>query len=229
MAANFNTDTHCTTEIQIAVGLRKAHCDLPRIGDKTCPGDMSHDMNSCWCVQDSFTTQGATTLWNTIPQATKNQPPNAHVAYQLCLLAKIAGQDATPRMRHFVPNFDRANFGKTFYVAPGSALFEGFRASHRFIAFLFVNMDDVARVKWYNMTGREQYEWYRAWERAGRTHTRVTNETDGLKGTDLARITTQAELTAAMIRSPSLGRRHRPNGHAIIQADWDETVQRLFD
>lgn len=90
-------------------------------------------------------------------------------------------------------------------------------------------MDDVAREKWYNLTGREQYEWYRAWERANRTHLRAGAETKGLRGTDLSRITTQAELNTAMTFSPSLSRRERPTGHLVTQHDWDEVRNRLFD
>ena len=229
MAQPFNVDTHCTPEIQDAVGLRKAMCEVPRVGDKTCPGEQSYNQNSSWCISDTFTKDGARVLWNMITPARKNAPANREAAYWLALLAKIAERDPTPGMLDEIPNAGDKSFGVKFYVAPGSPLFEGFRSSHKFIAFVFTNMDDNSRVKWYNLTGREQYEWYRAWERAGRTHLAAPNETIGLHGTDLNRITNQAELNAAMLFSPSLGRRTRPANHAVTQHDWDEVRQRLFD
>ena len=228
MAQPFNVDVHCSPEIQEAVGLRKAMCEVPRVGEKTRPGEQNYHQNSSWCLSETFTTDGARTIWNMIPDARKNNPGNRNTAYQLALLAKNANVDPTPGMTRLIPNAADKGFGQSFYVAPGSGLFEGLRASHRFISFVHTNQDDISREKWFNMTGREQFEWYRAWERAGRTHLRNEAETNGLRGTDLGRITTRQELNNAMVLSPSLGRRGRPNGHAVNQNDWDEITARLF-
>lgn len=231
MAPNqpFQVDVDCSPEIQEAVGLRKAMCETPRVGDKTRPGEHNYNQNSSWCIQDSFTTEGASTLWGMVSPEKKNAPADKHEAYQLALLAKNANKKPSSAVRKLVPDCEKKGFGTTFYIAPGSGLFEGFRASHKFIAFLFANMDDNACEKWYNMTGREQYEWYRAWERAGRTHLRTPDKTIGLRGTDLNRIKTQADLNNAMIFSPSLGRRNRPTGHAVTQDEWDDIRKRLYD
>ena len=231
MAPNqpFQVDVHCSPEIQEAVGLRKATCEVPRTGDKTRPGEHNYNQNSSWCIQDSFTTEGASTIWNMIPPEKRNAPADKHEAYQLALLAKNANKKPSSGVRKLIPDCDAKRFGTTFYITPGSGLFEGFRASHKLISFVYTNMDDNSREKWYNLTGREQFEWYRTWERAGRTHLRVPNETIGLRGTDLNRIKSQSDLNDAMIFSPSLGRRRRPTNHPVTQNDWDEVVNRLFD
>lgn len=228
MAQPFNADIHCTPEIQEAVGLRKATCEVPRVGEKTRPGEQNYNQNSSHCVSETFTTAGARTIWNLIPAAAKNNPHDANVARHLALLANNANVEPTPGIIALVPRAADKSFGTKFYIAPGSGLFEGMRASHRFIAFVYVNMDDNVREKWYNLTGREQFEWYRAWERANRTHLRNAAATKGLRGTDLRRITTTAELGAVLTRSPSLGRRERPTGHPINQNDWNGVVRRLF-
>ena len=88
----------------------------------------------------------------------------------------------------------------TCYMSPGLPIFTNAGDSNKFISFVFVNMDGPHRVQWGELTGREQFEWYAAWERADRTYTRVVNETGGLCGTDLASITTQAMLDAAVLR-----------------------------
>ena len=88
-------------------------------------------------------------------------------------------------------------------------------------------MDDGHRVKWYNLTGREQYEWYDAYNRSNKTHLRNEAETRGLRGTNLNDITDQVSLVAAMDRSPSLAHRH-PHAHVIPQHQWNDVVQDLF-
>ena len=80
-------------------------------------------------------------------------------------------------------------------------------------------MDPRHRVQWPDLTGREQYEWFECWERAGRTHLRMANATRGLRGTDLDRLTTVHNVQAAMANSPSLATR-RPAQHRINEDDW---------
>ena len=79
-------------------------------------------------------------------------------------------------------------------------------------------MDPGHEVKWYNMTGLEQYEWFRKYCEGGKTDAWLAN-TVGLRGTDLSRLDTQASLNAAMAYSPSLSRR-RPANHAIAAGNW---------
>ena len=91
-------------------------------------------------------------------------------------------------------------------------------------------MDHGHRVRWYDLTGREQYEWYEAWMDNNRTHLGVEAETRGLRGTHPARIPeTVAGIQAAIERSLTAVR-HRPVGHVIPQNQWDDVSRRLgFD
>ena len=92
-------------------------------------------------------------------------------------------------------------------------------------------MDTGHRVKWYNMTGREQWEWYDAWVDQDQTHLRVESETRGLIGTDPGRILTIQALNMAMDRSPSLAGRRPANlifadGNALTDQEWNSAVVR---
>ena len=115
----------------------------------------------------------------------------------------------------------------TYYVTTGNPLFTGKPGCNKFISFVYLNMDDGFRVKWYNLTGREQYEWYRAYERSNGTHLRNVAETRGLRGTNVNDITDQVSLTRAMENSPSLATRY-PQGHVISPQEWDDVRVNLF-
>jgi hypothetical protein len=106
------------------------------------------------------------------------------------------------------------------YCAPGSIQFTGIQNAKKFISFLHTNMDNGSRVKWYDMTGRQQWEWYQAWLTSGQTHLRTENNTRGLKGTDLTVLVTVEQIRAAMVLSPSLARSPKPNH--ILQYRWNE-------
>lgn len=80
------------------------------------------------------------------------------------------------------------------------------------------NMDPGHECKWYNMTGLEQYEWFRKYCEGGKTDARLAN-TVGLRGTDLSHLDSQEALHAAAVYSPSLSRR-RPDNHPIDAASW---------
>jgi len=116
----------------------------------------------------------------------------------------------------------------TYYVTPGGPLFTGKPGCDQFISFLFENMDNPDRVEWKKLTGQEQYEWYMAWTGADCSHMRHEPATRGLRGTNLARITDAANLEEAMIRSPSLADRDRPQNHVVPDADWANTRRNLF-
>jgi hypothetical protein len=150
------------------------------------------------------------------------------MASDLLQLADNAGE---PRPQGCTDMFPRHRGGPppaqvTFYVAPGGPIIEGVTSSHRFIAFIYNNMD-VPRIAWPKLTGEQQWEWYTAWERNGRGWTRSRNETLGLRGTNCQEITTSAELRRAMIVSPSLAER-RPDVHPLPNNTWTRTRRQLF-
>ena len=115
----------------------------------------------------------------------------------------------------------------TYYWSPGGPLDSGLKLSLKFISFLYQNQADGLRVKWYDLTGREQFEWYNAWVANSKTHRKVAiGNVRGLRGTDLTTITTEAELREALLVSPSAIHR-RPNGHTHSVDTWTGTKRNL--
>jgi len=78
-------------------------------------------------------------------------------------------------------------------------------------------MDAGHCVKWYDLTGYKQYEWFDCWGRLGHPFLRVENETHGLCDTNLNCITDVAGVQKAMITSPTLAHCH-PANHGITDA-----------
>ena len=97
---------------------------------------------------------------------------------------------------------------------------QAFTHSNRFSC-----LDPGHRVKWYDQTGLEQYEWYRAWRNVLFTHTRMAAETAGLNGTDPSRLTV-ATIGEALQRSPSLANR-RPPVNIIPLNDFNNAMNAL--
>ena len=145
----------------------------------------------------------------------------------LAIQANLAIPDGCRDPNH---DGDEDPLGITFVLSPGSPLFNNRRQSAKFIAFLYANQDGGHQVSWSEMTGREQYEWFEAWERSGRSHARMEQETRGLRGTDIfTRITTRQELDAALGVSPSLSRRapDAQANHQVAANEWDEAVRTI--
>lgn len=226
--AAFIRDTHCSKAIQRMVGLHRANIDVPRLGDRSTTGEIGYDRNGSACHMSPLTEGEAALVYSLIPANHKTNPANANVARVVAKIANtgtigIPGECAT-----MLRNANAPLDPLTFYMTLGAPLFIGMTDSHKFISFLYLNMDNGHRVKWYNLTGREQFEWYDCWTAQARTHLRNENATRGLRGTDVSQLTTQNEVRDALVRSPSLSRR-RPHGHAIPQNQWNDLVQNLFD
>ena len=86
-------------------------------------------------------------------------------------------------------------------------------------------MDDAHRVVWQDLTGLQQFEWYRAWTSTDGTHLRNVPATNGLRGTDPARLNA-TNIEAAILRSPSL-RDRRPPAAVITNAAFDQAQARV--
>ena len=219
--AAFDATLHCTHGIQEIVGLREPMVAPTRIGDRTRAGMTGYDVVGVHVHMQPPTRLQANDIWDQVPNEVKDDPPNARVANALAVLANNAGvrvpdaiaNVAIPRVR------DNTVTAVTHYCAPGSIQFTGLLNAKKFIAFLHANMDDGSRIKWYDMTGRQQWEWYQAWLNSAQTHLRTENNTRGLKGTDLTVLVNVDQLRDAMLRSPSLARYPKPNH--IPQNRWN--------
>ena len=174
----------------------------------------------------------AAAAWLSITQAMKDNPASVGQAKFIIRMAKRMLQPLPEGCTDLlaaqqpVITLDSLD-GITYYVTTGNPLFTGKPGCNKLISFVYLNMDDGFRIKWRNLTGREQYEWYRAYDRCNGTHLRVAAETRGLRGTNINAITDQASLTRAMENSPSLARRRSPN-HIIPQHEWDDVRMDLF-
>ena len=221
----FLASRDCTLAIQRIVGLRKQNCETPRAGDRSRIGEPGYDINTCNAYMQSLSNTQATIIWGLIPDAAKNNPADANAAVAISLMAQNAGQGTPNACARLLPN-GQANAPNIVYcVSPGSPIYIGKDGMTRFISFLYTNMDEGHRVKWYDLTGREQYEWFECWSNHGRGYQRI-QETVGLCGTNLNRITTVAALTAATMRSPSL-KDCRPAGHPIPAGQWTNVARNL--
>ena len=221
---NFDSAIHVSQQVQVIVGLRSASCDVPRQGDRTAVGQTGYDTMSSRSHMTPFTENEATIIWRMIPAATRTAPGNAEEAAALYKLARNAARGPPEEVTDMLPNGRLPTYPDTFYISPGSPLFTGKIVSNKFISFLFRNMDNGHRVLWYDLTGREQFEWYTCWTLVDRTWLRMEVETRGLRGTDLNRITNAAALQAAMVTSPTL-RNRQPAHHPV--ADWNGVARNL--
>ena len=166
-------------------------------------------------------------VYNDLPLALRNNPGNPRRAEAYSLLIQQAGVLTPDPIRQHIRNQAQAHLPDlTYYNSMGSPILEGLENAQKFIAYIHANQDVLHRVTWQNMTGREQYEWYEAWLASGGENAWVRDaaQTDGLCGTDLTRIPDQPGLQAAVLRSPSITRRQRPNAHVVDQGAWDTTL-----
>ena len=218
----FRSETHCTEQIQEAVGLRVVSVELPRQGDKSRVGQRGPTINSSWNHMEPLPEDAALIIWNMVPDVRKANPNGLAEARALSRMAQNAGRRTPNECQEMLEAAGEPIDVEimTTYISPGGILFRGKRDSNRFISFVYLNMDDDERIKWANLTGREQYEWFHVWDIQGRPYLRMEAETRGLAGTSLNRVVTAADLRAAIQRSPSVIDRERPNGHPVPQAQW---------
>ena len=218
----FNAAMFCTLNIQAEVGLAVPQVDVPRIGDRTAEGAMGYDRTGVFVHMQPMTTEQAIIIWDSLPAGVKTNPANSELAQALITL----GSNANKRIPDGIANavdpphvVERGVQAMKYYMTAGGVMFTGAKDSKKFISFLWLNMDACTRVKWYDLTGREQWEWYQAWLRTDQSHLRVVNETRGLRGTDISVITTVEEIRQAMIVSPLFARSPKPNH--INEDSWN--------
>ena len=220
---------HCSEFVQDDAGLKPPAIVVPRAGDRNTFIEGSPQATQVRVHMDAMSEEDARRIWSLIPEAIRNAPGTIANARALHALANNCGYNPTDGMLLQVPLDAVANLGVSYYQSPGGFIVTGKDSIPKFIAFLASNMDGVPhRCKWEDMTGKEQYEWIQAWHVAGKeSYQRDEAATNGLRGTDItARITTVAQLDAAMNVSPSLVNR-RPDGHNLTAADFQSARRRL--
>ena len=219
--------THCSKRIQEIVGLLAMSNSGPRQNDSAMVGEMDCKTNSSIIHYAAMPANYAEIALSAIPQETKNNPGTAEMATAIGFAQVSIPQGCVPLLTGGKPAVE-ANVA-TCYISPGSPIFKGKVASNRLILYLFQNMHPDHRVKWYDMTGREQFEWYDAWVKSNKGFEVDPSPENvlGLRGTDVNNtITTEEILTTAISKHPSLGGR-RPNGHVIPKDTWNGVARRL--
>jgi len=215
--------------LQTRVGLTEVNLGAIRRTEHHHVGQFDYCINGGVTHQQGLTEARAEAVFQLIPVAVRNTPPNADAAHGIGQIALMAGRSVPDGCEAFLRTAGAQVRPEkcSDYLTPGGFFFTTKRDTNTFIVFLDNNQDEGHRVVWYDMTGREQFEWYEAFLAAGKTHNRVAL-TVGLRGTNLARLVTRAQVQAALLRSPSLSRR-RPAHHVVPNHQWpDPVVRNLF-
>ena len=224
MAPATKTPTKAPSKTKLRrIGLNNPNCPRIRKGEQTRLGEMGDDIMCSMAIQAPMPKEAAEIVWASIPEEKRNKPDNKAQADAFAYIGKFAEATLPDGLCQLM---DDKHKGVEYYSTPGSPFIRGLKDSRNFPTFVWNNMDVGARIKWYNMTGAEQYEWYDAYETNSYTDQRVAN-TVGLRGTEVKRIKSPDALKEAFDRSPSLMRRTRPDGHPLTVQQW-ETTRRLF-
>jgi len=226
LTMSWNKKEHCSARIENFVGLRKPNIAIPRKGNRNKEGDFGASIIGSQAVQQGMNQEEALLLWPTISDAAKNNPEGVPLASLISKIAQLAEVNVPPGCLTVLAGIEPKPDPAVVYCTFGGPLVVGHTIAPKFISFLFLNMDNGYRVKWTDMTGQQQYEWFEAWNRCSRTHQRREDETRGLAGTNLSVLAEPPALEAAMMMSPSLGKR-RPDGHPIAEDDWNAMAKRL--
>ena len=221
----------CSRRIQGAFGVEAPHINIPRAGDKSTTSDGGHDVTHVHTHMAPIPTASAKIIWDLVDDAVKLAPVDQAQAIALHQLANNAGYGPTTGMNRRIPHdvAVRDCFPVTVYQSVGGITLIGKESVPKLISFVYKNMDPSPhRVKWYNLTGREQCEWIEVWMELGQPHDRRANQTLGLRGTDILRIHTEAVLQQAMERSPTLVSRRPPEHPELTQEQFTTVNRNLF-
>jgi len=217
---------HCSSRIETFVGLRKPNITVPRKGDRNTVGDFGANIIGSESFQQGMTQEEAAALWTEISDNAKNNPGTVMLATVVSKTAQLAEKRVPAGCLAMLNGVEPKPEPVSVACTLGGPIVIGHTIAPKFISFLFLNMDNNSRVKWTELTGQQQYEWYEAWERCECTYERVENQTRGLMGTDVTTLTTPHAIEDAMLLSPSLGKR-RPDAHPVDEDTWNEMAKRL--
>jgi len=229
---SFDMKKHCTRSIQHNVGLYEPSGSGPRPGDGARGTEQSDDVICAQIHAGTMEREHAKFIWDSVSNDVKTGPTNTDQAMSIATLARLAGEETPDECRAML---DTAGIplpnGWTYYWTPGSPIeTSGKQKSAKFISFVNRNMEPDLRVKWYNLSGREQFEWFKAWVTNDRTHDKVEPaKVLGLRGTNVTTLDSVERLRVALVVSPSLVQR-RPADHTITAEEWTNTARTLdFD
>ena len=207
-----------TTKMQQAIGLHVPNMDVPRSGDRTCRSESGPDTVSVIVHMDPLREDYAKACLNSIPEAERS-PADLTTAMAIQQLSAQAAESAPDGLRGVLNGKQCSTPAPcTWYHIPGGVYFESKKDMRTFAIFFYRNQDKP-RVKWQELTGLEQWEWFKGWEANGKTHARCADATLGLRGTKLKRITNEEQLQKAILCSPSAKKR-RPVDHTIGEDVW---------
>jgi len=226
LTMSWDKKVHCSARIKNFVGLRKPNITVPRKGDCNKEGDFGVNIIGSQSVQQGMNQEEAALLWPMILAEAKNNPGGVPLASLVSKVAQLAEVPIPPACLAALAGVEPKPDPAMVYCTLGSPLVIGHTIAPKFISFLFLNMDNEHRVKWSDMTGQQQYEWFEAWERCEQTYQRNENETRGLAGTNLGVLNDAPAIKGAMLLSPSLGKR-RPEEHPVNEETWNAMAKRL--
>jgi hypothetical protein len=214
LTMSWDKKEHCSARIENFVGLRKLNIAIPRKGNRNKEGDFGASIIGSQAVQQGMNQEEALLLWPMILDAAKNNPGGVPLASLISKIAQLAEVPIPPGCLTALAGVEPKPDPAVVYCTFGGPLVVGHTIAPKFISFLFLNMDNGHHMKWTDMTGLQQYEWFEAWKHCSCTHQHHEDETHGLAGTNLSILNEPTALEAAMMMSPSLGK-HRPDGHPI--------------
>lgn len=171
----------------------------------------------------------ALTIWNHLPPNHKANPPSEDAAMAYAQIADAAGIEIPQSIRDQLPAPGSDNYQEFFVtvLSPGSMVIPGAMKIKQFIVFIWVNTVPQFRMRYSDMTGREQYEWTEAWKHSSEGFHQNEQRTLGLVGTDLHSIRTSKQLRDCLNRSPSL-RNRRPRHHILSKSKWEQAAVDVF-
>jgi len=225
--ATFSERRDLTMLVQEETGMLPSDVGVIRGADRSAQGTGAFYRTKAYKHQQGYTAEEARVLFAHLPVAYLNNPGTAVDAAAISKLAQNGGLPTPAACVAMLGGGEATQEALTYYAVPSGVIITGERNSKKFIVFVYNNMDEGHRVMWYDLTGREQFEWHAAFVKAARTHLRTENHTRGLRGTDIGQLTTVAMVTVALTISPSLQYR-RPDGHPIAAAQWPAARRRLF-
>ena len=220
MADQFDSKS-VNERIQVKVGLIRYKKDGKRYGDKSATSEISSQHVGVKIVHKCMTVAQAKALLEFL-NSDKSMPVGhqqlvnlEQAMAHLCTVANeilprhMFANDVCPNQQHQFHQAvsDHKERGdtiglKTYAVLGAPHFFDNVKATEKFIMFFWNNTDKGHRLKWNDLTGKEQEDWIKLFRSNGETHTRLPDaDTNGFKGTNPGRVT-DANLQDILTRTP---------------------------
>lgn len=156
----FNEQTHCPTEIREAIGLDLPYVNVPRIGDRSSESSNAGcDQTHCIVHMDPMSTKSARIVKRMITgEAWEAAPGSVDKAKAIGQLATNCGIGPPLATAEILEGQKVPTPSVTYYNCIGGFIVEGKDVIPKFISFVYWNMDPGHRIKWPDLTGRQQCE-----------------------------------------------------------------------